>query len=45
MIEVQRAEPVVSPAYDDGTLSEADVRAIHRARFDRLNAAAEVPMR
>lgn len=41
VIEVQRAERVVSPAYDAGTLDEADVRALHRARFDRLHAAAE----
>lgn len=37
VIEVQRAAPVVSPAYDDGTLTEADVRAIHQARFARLH--------
>lgn len=37
VIEVQRAAAVVSPAYDDGTLTEADVRAIHQARFARLH--------
>jgi predicted pyridoxine 5'-phosphate oxidase superfamily flavin-nucleotide-binding protein len=37
LIEVQDARPLISPAYDDGTLTEADVRAIHRARFARLN--------
>ena len=28
LIEVQHAQAVVSPAYDDGTLTEADMRAI-----------------
>ncbi len=37
LIEVQQARPLVSPAYDDGTLTEADVRAIHWARFARLH--------
>lgn len=45
MIEVQRAEPVISPAYDIGQLSEADIRAIHRAPFDRLHEAATAPSR
>jgi predicted pyridoxine 5'-phosphate oxidase superfamily flavin-nucleotide-binding protein len=40
VIEVQQARAVVSPAYDDGTLTEADVRAIHRARFARLDEQA-----
>jgi predicted pyridoxine 5'-phosphate oxidase superfamily flavin-nucleotide-binding protein len=40
VIEVRQARPVVSPAYDDGTLTEADVRAIHRARFARLHEQA-----
>src|SRR5262245_51117310 len=39
LIEVRQAAPVVSPAYDDGTLTEADIRALHTARFARLNAA------
>jgi predicted pyridoxine 5'-phosphate oxidase superfamily flavin-nucleotide-binding protein len=38
VIEVREAAPVVSPAYDDGTLSEADIRALHTARFARLAA-------
>lgn len=38
VIEVQQARPIVSPAYDDGTLTEADIRAIHQARFARLDA-------
>ena len=36
VIEVREAAPLVSPAYDDGTLTEADVRAIHTARFAGL---------
>jgi predicted pyridoxine 5'-phosphate oxidase superfamily flavin-nucleotide-binding protein len=40
VIEVQEARAVVSPAYDDGTLTEMDVRAIHRARFARLDDQA-----
>jgi hypothetical protein len=36
VIEVQHASAIVSPVYDDGTVSEADVRAIHQARFARL---------
>jgi uncharacterized protein len=40
VIEVQQARAVTSPAYDDGTLTEADVRAIHRARFARLDELA-----
>jgi uncharacterized protein len=40
VIEVRQARAVVSPAYDDGTLTEADVRAIHRARFARLHEQA-----
>jgi uncharacterized protein len=37
LIEVQDARPLISPAYDDGTLTEADIRAIHWARFTRLH--------
>ncbi len=40
LIEVREAHPLVSPAYDDGTLSEADVRAQHQARFARLHDQA-----
>jgi uncharacterized protein len=36
LIEVRSAAALVSPAYDDGTLSEADVRALHWARFTKL---------
>ncbi|HEU4840026.1 MAG TPA: pyridoxamine 5'-phosphate oxidase family protein [Ilumatobacteraceae bacterium] len=43
VVEVRRAAPVVSPAYDDGTLTEDDVRAIHRARFAALDAARHAP--
>ncbi len=45
LIEVRHAAPLVSPAYDDGTLGEADVRALHVARFARLNDAAGPPAR
>ena len=34
-------EPVIAPAYDDGTVSEAEVRALHTARFARLAEAAD----
>ncbi|MGH3256062.1 MAG: pyridoxamine 5'-phosphate oxidase family protein [Streptosporangiaceae bacterium] len=37
VIEVQRAEPLISPVYDDGTTTEADVLETHRARFARLH--------
>jgi uncharacterized protein len=40
LIEVRHAAPLVSPAYDDGTLTESDVRAIHTARFARLHDTA-----
>ena len=39
LIEVRGAAPVTSPAYDDGTLSEADVVATHAARFAALHPA------
>jgi len=41
VIEVREAAAVVSPAYDDGTLTETDIRAIHTARFARLAEEAE----
>ena len=37
VIEVREARAVVSPAYDAGTFSEADMIGIHRARFDGLH--------
>lgn len=37
MIEVQQARPLVSPAYDDGTTSEAEMVRIFEARFARLH--------
>ena len=40
LLEVRDAAPVVSPAYDDGTVTEADVRALHRARFALLEEQA-----
>jgi predicted pyridoxine 5'-phosphate oxidase superfamily flavin-nucleotide-binding protein len=36
-IEVHRAAPLVSPAYDDGQMQEADMLEVHRARFARLH--------
>ena len=40
VIEVHEARGVVSPAYDDGTLSEADVIRTFRARFAGLHGEA-----
>jgi predicted pyridoxine 5'-phosphate oxidase superfamily flavin-nucleotide-binding protein len=37
VIEVREARPLTSPAYDDGTMTEPAMRALHRARFDALN--------
>ena len=37
VIEVREARPLVSPAYDDGITTEADVISTHRARFARLH--------
>ncbi len=37
VIEVQHAEPLISPVYDDGTTTEADMLEIHRARFASLH--------
>jgi len=37
VIEVREARPLVSPAYDNGMTTEADVIALHRARFARLH--------
>ena len=37
VIEVQHAAPLVSPAYDDGAMTEADMLEAHRARFARLH--------
>ena len=37
LIEVQHAAPLVSPAYDDGTTTEAEMLEAHRARFARLH--------
>jgi predicted pyridoxine 5'-phosphate oxidase superfamily flavin-nucleotide-binding protein len=40
VIEVRGARAVVSPAYDDGTLSEADVIRTFRARFNSIHGQA-----
>jgi predicted pyridoxine 5'-phosphate oxidase superfamily flavin-nucleotide-binding protein len=37
VIEVQSASPLISPVYDDGTTTEAQVVEAHRARFRRLH--------
>ncbi len=37
LIEVQHAAALVSPAYDDGTASETDIREIHWKRLARLH--------
>ena len=37
VIEVREVRPLVSPAYDDGITTEADVISTHRARFARLH--------
>jgi uncharacterized protein len=39
VIEVREARPVVSPAYDDGTVTEADMVRTFQARFARLHDA------
>jgi uncharacterized protein len=37
VIEIQQARPLVSPAYDAGTTSEAEMVRIFEARFARLH--------
>jgi len=37
VIEVRHAEPLISPAYDDGTTTEADILETHRAGFAGLH--------
>ena len=37
VLEVRQAAPVVSPAYDDGQITEAAMMVAHRARFARLH--------
>jgi predicted pyridoxine 5'-phosphate oxidase superfamily flavin-nucleotide-binding protein len=43
VIEVREARPVVSPAYDDGTVGEAEVIALFRARFAQMHGDAPPP--
>ncbi len=46
VIEVQHAAPLVSPAYDDGQRTEAEMLSLHRARFTRLHerrAGLDIP--
>jgi len=40
VIEVREARPLVSPAYDDGSLTEADLVRTFRARFAELHGGA-----
>jgi predicted pyridoxine 5'-phosphate oxidase superfamily flavin-nucleotide-binding protein len=40
VIEVREARALVSPAYDDGTVAEADMVRMFRARFARLHDVA-----
>jgi predicted pyridoxine 5'-phosphate oxidase superfamily flavin-nucleotide-binding protein len=40
VIQVREARPVVSPAYDDGTATEAEMVRTFRARFARLHDEA-----
>ena len=37
VIEVHHAAPLISPAYDDGQMTEADMLNTHRARFAQLH--------
>jgi uncharacterized protein len=37
VIEVHHAAPLISPAYDDGQMTEADMLNTHTARFARLH--------
>jgi len=37
VVEVREARELVSPVYDDGRVSEADVVAVHRERLARLH--------
>jgi predicted pyridoxine 5'-phosphate oxidase superfamily flavin-nucleotide-binding protein len=43
VIEVRQAAPLISPAYDDGTTTEADMLQSQRARFARLHARRGEP--
>jgi hypothetical protein len=45
VIEVQRAEPLISPAYDDGIATETDIFEIHRWRFARLHERRRARLR
>jgi hypothetical protein len=40
VIEVREARALVSPAYDDGTATEADMIRTFQARFAELHEAA-----
>lgn len=38
VIDVREAQPLVSPAYDDGSTTEAEIVELFRARFARLRS-------
>jgi hypothetical protein len=40
VIEVREAQALVSPAYDDGSVTEAEMIRTFRARFARLHEAS-----
>ena len=41
VIEVADARPLISPAYDDGDVTEAEMIRLHQARFARVHAPVE----
>jgi mannose-6-phosphate isomerase-like protein (cupin superfamily) len=45
IVEVHQARPVVSPVYDDGAATEADVVRAFLARFAELQPSAAAPAR
>lgn len=45
VVEVREARPVVSPAYDDGTVGEAEIIKTFRERFARVHRDATPPAR
>ena len=40
VIEVQQASALISPVYDDGTVTEAEIVAANQARFAKLHKHA-----
>jgi len=41
VVEVRRAEPLISPAYDDGSRSEPEIAAVWRRHFAKLHPAKD----